>query len=296
MVEVLIAMALGTLVVGAAIALFTQSMQSTWMFTQRSEMQQGMRAGLNAMAQDLSIAGTGFPQGGVPLPSGTGSTASRFACDMNGPIVAGVSTPKCYVTEPALGQRLYAINPGKQVGPTINGNVNDAVTLVYSDSQLDLTGCTAKVTTRNNTGIVITLSACPVGVTPFDPTQGILVGDVILLTQVGTSTIAAGVVTAVANPTLSFSAGDPLNFNQPGAASGGPNSLPLNSTAVLTRLDLISYYIYSPAGVPILERQLGAKSPVPVADNVTVVNFWYYTVNGVTGSLPGANTRRQRYA
>ena len=74
-------MALGLIVLAATTQLFKNGMDATRLVTQSSEMQQNVRATLNLIAKDVSMAGSGLPSGGLSLPAGAGSTASFFAVD-----------------------------------------------------------------------------------------------------------------------------------------------------------------------------------------------------------------------
>src|SRR5947207_11239038 len=83
LMELLVAVALGLIVLAATTQLFKNGMDATILVTQSSEMQQNARATLNLIAKDVSMAGSGLPSGGLALPFGAGSTASFFAVDGN---------------------------------------------------------------------------------------------------------------------------------------------------------------------------------------------------------------------
>ena len=80
LVELLIAMALGVLVLTAAMMMLTKAMDATFMVTQRAEMQSNARTAISFLSRDLSLAGTGFPTGGIQGPTGAGSSAPKFGC------------------------------------------------------------------------------------------------------------------------------------------------------------------------------------------------------------------------
>ena len=80
LMEALVAMLIGSIVLTAGATLVTKALQITDLITVRSEMQQDGRAAINSILKDLSLSGTGMPVGGVQLPTGTGATASLFAC------------------------------------------------------------------------------------------------------------------------------------------------------------------------------------------------------------------------
>ena len=81
--ELLIAMALGLIVLAATTQLFKSGMDASVLVTQSSEMQQNVRATLNLIAKDVSMAGSGLPSGGLALPNGAGAALSFFAVDAN---------------------------------------------------------------------------------------------------------------------------------------------------------------------------------------------------------------------
>jgi len=72
--ELIIAMALGLLLLGAANQLFNSAVKTTALVSNRTEMQQNSRAAMDLIAKDISMAGAGLPAGGIQLPSGAGSS------------------------------------------------------------------------------------------------------------------------------------------------------------------------------------------------------------------------------
>src|ERR1700720_948184 len=96
LIELLVAVALGLTVLAATTQLFKKGMDASILVSQSSEMQQNVRATLNLVAKDVSMAGSGLPSGGLALPYGAGSTASFFAIDStrawlaNNPHASGV--------------------------------------------------------------------------------------------------------------------------------------------------------------------------------------------------------------
>ena len=76
LIELLVAMALGLLVMGAMASLFKTGLNAMMLVTQRTETQQNMRAAMDLMVKDISMAGAGLPSGGIQLPNGGGAIAS----------------------------------------------------------------------------------------------------------------------------------------------------------------------------------------------------------------------------
>ena len=77
-------MAVGLIVMAAMASLFKTGMDSAMLVTQRAETQQNMRAAIDLMVKDISMAGAGLPSGGIQLPVGAGSSATKLGCDQAG--------------------------------------------------------------------------------------------------------------------------------------------------------------------------------------------------------------------
>jgi type IV pilus assembly protein PilW len=151
LLEMLVSMSLGLIVLAGATRLFSDASQASYIIAQRGEMQQNARAVINSMDRDLSLAGTGLPLGGIALPSGAGSSASKFACDQTG---------NCY-TAPNNNfpnQHFYAAIPGPAFGPIVTGRNTDVVTLAYTDTSLPLNQCPLAAITP--AGDQITVGTC----------------------------------------------------------------------------------------------------------------------------------------
>jgi prepilin-type N-terminal cleavage/methylation domain-containing protein len=272
LVELMVAITLTLLILSGVISLFRQGIHTSAMTTQLTEMQQNARVALNLMAQDLSIAGTGFPLGGIQLPTGSGAQHPRYGCDTSG---------QCNVIQSAQDDWLYGITPGDGLGPTINGAATDVVTLVYRDPDLPLDRnvlvsiATAGDSIQVNAGDVSLMS---------DTAHGVKNGDVLVLCNA--NGCAAGTVTSVSSATINFAPNDPLKFNQAGAASGNIASI-ANSGSPATypptsayRVLITRYYVDSATNR--LMRQVNALPSVPVAENVEDLQITYDTFDDAT--------------
>ena len=136
LIELLVSLALGMLVVGTAVKLFSQGLDATFVVSQRAEMQQDLRAASNLLLKDISLAGAGMPPGqGVALPSGTAIT-SIYGCDQVGNCIpgGGIAYPCSTNVGPCI-PTLYGVIPGWQLGIKPPGSpVNsDVITIVYTD-------------------------------------------------------------------------------------------------------------------------------------------------------------------
>lgn len=288
LLELMVSMAVGLIVMAAMASLFKMGMTSTMLVTQRADTQQNMRAGIDLMVKDLSMAGAGLPSGGIQLPSGAGSTVSKFGCDQTG---------TCHVpayTYPS-GNYMYGILPGYSNG--VEGSavipaapapvINDSVTSIYADYNFPLFEYSVAFTTPGS-GASITLTANPI-YSPAPPAinsaGGIQVGDLIMLSNsVGT---AVGEVTNITATVISFANLDPLNINQSAAAFNNIKAISGGANTVAYRLFAVTYYLSVPAAgqSPRLMRQVNGLAPVPVADDIINLQFAFDTYNSTTSAL-----------
>jgi prepilin-type N-terminal cleavage/methylation domain-containing protein len=313
LIELMVSLAVGMIVLGAAVKLFSQGMSATFTVSQRAEMQQDLRAASNLILKDISLAGAGMPPGqGVALPSGT-PLNPIFGCDQVGDCIpgGGIAYPCSTNVGPCI-PTLYGVIPGWQLGITPPGNPTptDIITIVYTDSVFALNcyivsfpvgGAGGGVNPVTFTAPVPTPPTCalPPGlVNPQavnDPVVGLTAGDLVLFQN----NLPAGAGQAVAEVTnagggggvytVNFLNGDPLSFNQTGAAAGDLLQIIAGKNTTATRILVISYYLKmlpDPLGVgpgiPVLMRQVSGHLPVPVAENVVNMQFTYdtYDANG----------------
>jgi len=319
LIELLVSLAVGAVVMGAAVKLFTQGMSATFLVSQRAEMQQDLRASSDLLLKDISLAGAGLPAGvGILLPTTAlrpiygyaPSCAARNNCVPGNGIVYPCATSGGVPCNPTL----FGLIPGFRQGIIVPGSptASDVITVVYTDTVFALPCYTIQtitpvaVTLQLPAVLPPTCILTPPLVAPQAinaPAVGLLPGDVVLFqsTVAGSTAIAVGEVTGVAangggNYTVAFAGGDTLNLNQPGAAAGDlaqlACALPLcPPTATATRIDVITYYLWmmpDPLGVgpgtPTLMRQVNGQTPVPVQESVVNLQFTYDTY-GPTGAL-----------
>jgi prepilin-type N-terminal cleavage/methylation domain-containing protein len=286
LMELMVAMALGLLVMTAMASLFKSGMNSVMLVTQRAENQQDMRAAMDLMTKDLSLAGAGLPSGGIQLP--LGGTLSKFGCDQSG---------TCHITSfnyPA--NYMYGIIPGFSDGVEGGASipaapapaVNDAVTVVYCDYNFPLFEYTV---TPNAAGTSVAFTPSVAYPSPplITAAGGIQQGDLIMLSNnLGT---AVGEATTVSNSgttgTIAFANLDPLNINQSTATSNNIKAIAAGANTVAYRLFAVTYYLTVPAAgqTPRLMRQVNGLTPVPVADDIINLQVAYDTYNTTTGAL-----------
>jgi Prokaryotic N-terminal methylation motif len=319
LLEFLIAAFIGLIVMAAITSMFRMAMNAMFTVTQRAEAQQDMRAGIELMTKDISMAGAGLPSGGLQLP--TGSTI-KIACNQS-------ST--CYVPSDTYPNTNYmtgiipAYDKGVEGGATITSApsaVNDAITTIYCDYNFPLTNFNFTLVGGPPAVATATLVATPDTSLPTNPVAagGLNVGDLMLFivtasgtgtasgdqgTSAGQTAAAVGEVTSLpasssSGPwSISFAAADPLNFNQTGAnslAAAGTASdaaASASSTAptmTVCRLEAVTYFLEVPAAggtvqTPRLMRQVNGLTAVPVADNIINLQFSYDVINSQTGTI-----------
>jgi len=306
LLEMVVATAIGTVVVGTATQLYVQGVTATWTVSQRAEMQQDFRAASNMLTKDLSLAGAGLGNGAeIQLP--TSSTIPVYGCDQS-------ST--CYINGASMQYPqqsgtpfLYGLLTGYNAGPTISGQTTDIVTVAYTDPSFYLDCYTATIAsattvtfalpsttsvncTAPNSGSIQNINDAAVGLTP---------GDLVLFYFTSGSSTSIPVVAEVygATPTsatVTFSSGDPLKMNQGSSAPKSLASQTTGTTGYGYRLEVITYYLDNTVTPPRLMRQISGHSPIPVAESTVYLKFTYDLYNSSTNTIatqcqnPGAST------
>jgi prepilin-type N-terminal cleavage/methylation domain-containing protein len=325
LLELMVASAIGLVVMAAMTSLFKTGMDATFTVSQRAETQQNMRAAIEMMAKDIGLAGSGIPSGGLQLASG--GTVSLFGCNQGG---------TCYVpggTYPAsaagAANFMYPIEPnfsnGVQSAAAITaapGLANSSITVVYCDYNFSLQNFTYASNFPAAPTITVNVVPIPtVGLpTNIQAAGGLQAGDLLLFvvntpgngkTATGTSLVqnaaVVGEITGItgnsvppaqtANAIVAFSPGDALNFNQNGA--GITNNMASVAAAAnapgaqmnVCRLKVVSYFLEVPVAggglvqTPRLMRQVNGLTAVPVADNIINLQFTYDAINETTNAV-----------
>jgi prepilin-type N-terminal cleavage/methylation domain-containing protein len=286
LVELMVSMAIGLVLLAAMASLFKTGMNATVLVQQRAQTQQDMRAAVDLMVKDISMAGAGLPSGGIQLPTGSGSSAVKFACDQ---------TATCHVVnfDYPNANYMYGILPGYLNGvesgasiPAAPSGVNDSITVIYADYNYPLWEYNVTFTGTTGGGISVTPIA---GFTPpaLNAAGAIQQGDLIMLSN-SLGTAVAEVTAAPTATTLTFANLDALNMNQSGAATNNVKAISTGASTVAYRLFAVTYYLSVPAAAgqtPRLMRQVNGLSPVPVADDIINLQFTYDVYNSTTDAL-----------
>jgi prepilin-type N-terminal cleavage/methylation domain-containing protein len=296
LLEMVVATALGTIVLGAAVQVYIQGVSATWTVTQRAEMQQDFRAASNILTKDLSLAGAGLGNGAAfALP--ISATSPVYGCDQTKCYINGAS-----VAYPKQGTTpfLYGLLPGLNKGPTINSQTTDAVTVAYTDTSFYLNCYTATATA---TGVVTfaapaspqtwaTEGCLPSGWSApqavNDSGVGLTIGDLVWMNLNGTDVVAevTGSVTNTSGTTYTvpFANNDALKMNQT-VSPYYLNGVAKNATGTSpVRILVITYYIDNTVTPSRLMRQINGHTPVPVAENVVYLKFSYDLYDDATSN------------
>lgn len=274
LIEAMIVLVLSAGLFAATLSLLRPAVDISAFSKQRGEMILNSRAAMNSIIRELSIAGTGLPQGGIQLPDGSGLDGSpRFGCD---------SIHGCWLNSSAVfpNNRLYYITPGHNTFTLANGQINDSVTLAYRDESLDLDQFPLANISSDGTEITFDSRTNP-GIT--NTATGLIAGDVLVLLNANGS--AAAVVTEVVSDTeVHLKKDDAINFNQPNAEygnirslanAGSPGDYPPTSAF---RINLVTYFMAVDPQLPevvFMMRQVNTHEPVPVAEGTERTEVTY---------------------
>jgi len=275
-VELLVASMITLAVIGIALTTFANALSLNESLTQLADSNQNLRAGTNLLVRDLLQAGRNIPTGGIAIPSGAGATA-----------IYRPSPPStAYYFDNVTSSTLSAITTGANLGPTINGQSTDIVTIMMDDSVLgEVTvkpsgspGTTAKLAVDGSSIDVGSDLAWLQG----DPTNGvpaIQVGDVLYFASPTGTTLQT--VTRITSPNIYFDPNDPFKFNQRGAAAGSITQI-VGATMAVRRVYLYTYFVQADAsGEPRLMRAVNMFPPQALAGVIEDLVLSYDLVDGV---------------
>jgi len=275
LVELMVAIAVGSIVLLAFSQLFLKTSQSAQLAMERSAMQEELRASIDQIMRDLDQAGAGVPYGGVPIPSSsTGGTNPGF------------TIPGTANTFSLTQGTLFMVTPGADLGPTTSEGT-DVIMLAYLDPNLNWQAVQVPPGNIAANGTSITM---PAGTSPAvnDPAVGVQVGDIMLVTNANGS--ALGSVTSVSGSTIDFANnGDTWKLNQTASTVGNIQALKSGSPAVypasppgttIQRLLVVTYFIQQITLVDgttdyQLMRQVNENTPVVVADHISDLQILY---------------------
>jgi prepilin-type N-terminal cleavage/methylation domain-containing protein len=262
LIELLVSTLVMLVVLSLASRALTEAMRADEAIGLMADANQSLQSAQTMMVRDMVDAGRNVTLGGLSLPTG------GVAIARPGPAtVAAAGWP--------TAGRLYAVTPGDELGPVINTNTTDVVTIVSVDDFM--LPDDSRITVDGN-GATVTMPAGQyVGTNARNTPR---VGDLMLVTRAGQSAVLH--VTGVTNP-LTFTAfvgGDTSNLNQLGAASASMAQVGSTDPAddpdtKVSRIKMTTYWVEEQAGVPYLMRQDNYRAPGQVGLGVDNLELSY---------------------
>lgn len=289
LMELLIATAMTLIIMGGALTAFRHAGTLNETSSLILEMNDSLRTASDLMVRDFIQVGQGLPSGKViEKPNGGTATAVRRP----GPAAS-------LLTFPVADANFAAVTTGAGLGPayteptaaggTLTGPATDIVTVIYADSQFDGLPCTIA---SNN--LTVTVASPPTvgaalisGAGVLDP---MLPGDLIMITG---STAASGStlmqVTAVNLQVITMAVNDTMNLNQRIATAVGDGTIvqllpavPAATSAALSRIRMITFFVDNSVEPPRLMRQLNYNTARTVAFGIDNVQLTYDIADGGT--------------
>ena len=274
--ELLISTTIMLTVLAGVMVTFKNALDINESATLISDADQNLRAATNLMVRDLMQAGRGIPTGGIPIPSGAGSTA------INRPGPPGTA----YAIDNVNFTTLPAVVTGASLGPSVESQTTDIVTVLMTDPTSPVLTLNPTPAAAGQAILAADGSSLNVGATTTwitDPVAGVKPGDLILFTNALGSAIQT--VTAAASPTVSFDGNDAFNLNQRAAAQGSIMQIipaPIAQTTA-QRVLMLTYYVDSVTlpGRPRLARRIGMAPGQALAGVVEDLDLSYDLVDGL---------------
>ncbi len=295
LMELMAATAIGLLVIATAMTTFKDALGMSGTASNITDTTQNLRGGANFLIHDLALAGRGIPIGGIPIPSGAG------ASPIQRPSPAGFG----YTFDNVNATTMTAITTGSNLGPPIDGQPTDIVTILSVDPILDsclgaplsvkpagagngapemaADGSSFTIVNNNNVRCLDGNGGWDGGWLLGNSSQPpVKKGDLLLFTDPNGRN-AIQTVTSTDNTTvyLAQNANDAFGFNQPNAAAGSITQV-LGQALSVQRVLMYTYYVDPNNGTPRLMRQYNMAPPQALAGVVEDLQLTYDLVDGVT--------------
>lgn len=263
LVELLVTMAITTIILGATMVAMTDAIKATESATQITDLNNGLRTAMDLMVRDMLQVGQGLPGGrSILVPNGLNAQPIQLpgpqgtSYELDGPSFCPVRTDDA--TPDNFCEDITAVIPGPGRGPeVVEGQPTDMLTVLMADSAFESIPLRAfALDGRSIT--VATPAQHPAGRnqladSPDVEGDNIRPGDLIMLTKGAASTLVQ--VSSVVGQDIFFAANDSLRLNQTDAADGTSaelrNSPPVDTlvapsqvvSTVATRIWMITYYL-----------------------------------------------------
>ena len=311
LVELMVAMALGLVLMAIAFTLFDQLYAVSDLAGSMADVNDNLRAAANLIARDLSICGSGIPLNGIALPGGGSGTTAATPVNMPGPGTGLNGGPPPRVFNSGAGGNMAVITPGEGAGPPTQAILTDVITTIAVNplSTLNTIPLTGNITITA-TSATITLTSWPTGTSAVTP------GQLIMLQSGSACLLAVSAVDPVAK-TITFNkpdaTNDPLGLNQFPNGANGPNAgtcatigpsgaAPQASKTTASHINMVSYYLDNTSTPEKLMRLVGTGAPLtgtpatpsqpaqPVALGINSLQFTYDLLDGTTVNVATTTT------
>jgi len=288
LVELLMAMAITTVILGATMLAMNDAIKATDSASQITGLNNGLRTAMDLVVRDIMQVGQGLPAGRViSLPTGAGSVPMQLP----GPLLSDyqLDGPSFCPPDPndptpdTVCEQISAVVPGPERGPRLSETspATDMITTIAADSAFDQVRLTAFAADGSNITVDPAVNITNGGADDIET------GDLIMLTKGTNSALVQ--VTRVVGQQLFFDVGDSLRLNQTAAAAGTlaqlratpPADTPPVAPAVFVntlaaRIRMISYYldVTTDPRRPRLVRRINNGHPTAFDNSLgTVVAF-----------------------
>jgi prepilin-type N-terminal cleavage/methylation domain-containing protein len=281
LIELVVSTAIVLVVLAGAMSAFKGAIDLNQAGTLVADSTQNLRAATNLMLRDLMQAGRGIPTGGLPIPSGAGAAA----INRPGPPATAYTFDNLNFTT------LPAVIAGPGLGPPIDGQPTDVITVLMTDPTLppltlNVTPAVAGQAMLAPDGSSLNVGASISWIT--NPTAGVKAGDLIMFANAFGNAIQT-VTNADAAGVVSFDANDWFQFNQRAAIQGSISQIIAATIPQTTaaRVLMITYYVDSVAtpGAPRLARRVNAGPGQALAGAVEDLEISFDLVDGVANPV-----------
>lgn len=292
LIELIVSMGLMSVLMAGAFATMVEALRVNEAVRLTTGMNNNLRVAMDLLVRDLIQVGQGLPAGRVvAIASGDGAD----------PIVRPGPAGENYTFDPDA-TTLPAVTVGAGLGPAINGQPTDMLTILAADNVVDR----VELTALNATSMTLSPGILNTDMPDVDG-DNIRVGDLIMFTKQSLSVLKY--VTSVNGSQVLFenSAADLLNLNQTASENGTlaqyVAAAPAETAAcppaprpctfmivptVATRIRMISYYLETPGDDQRdlrLIRRINANPPTVVAFFIERFALTYDLVDGVVNPV-----------
>jgi prepilin-type N-terminal cleavage/methylation domain-containing protein len=296
--EVLIAMGIMLVVLSGTFAAMTQAMKGEEVTRLTTNMNSTLRATMDLAVRDFLQIGQGLPDSRrIGVPNGAGALAIRRP----GPTAAVAAPCPGVPVDFPVDATIPAVTVGPGLGAQVNGVCSDVITVLAADGTFD--SVPLRAIAANGSNIIVALPPIPGGI-DIDDGGGddIRVGDLIMLTRNGLSTLLYVSAVNGAAQRITFTGGDPFRLNQfdpidndpltaemggtinqvifgagePTVVGNNANGTPRLAGTRASRIRMLTYFVrVDPAdpGNPRLLRQINMNNRLVAQLNLNTVGF-----------------------